>query len=98
MIEILRSIDPVVVSFIQALLREAGVTFHVADQHMSAVEGGINAFPCRVLVPADEAIEARRLLIEAGLEKELCPPAADNAHSAGHKSRWRATWRQEKFA
>ena len=98
MIEILRSIDPVVVSFIQAVLREAGVTFHVADQHMSAVEGGINAFPCRVLVAADEAIEARRLLVEAGLEKELCPPAADIPNATGHKSRWRAAWRQEKLA
>lgn len=69
--EILRTLDPVVVSFVEALLREASIAFHVADRNISVVEGGICAFPCRILVADDEAQAARRLLIDAGLEKEI---------------------------
>jgi hypothetical protein len=43
----------------------------VADNHMSALEGSIGAFPRRLLVPHDRAAQARRLMIEAGLAAEL---------------------------
>lgn len=65
--DVLRSNDPVVISFAQAVLREVGIANFVADQHMSVVEGSIGAFPRRLLVEAPDWDRARRLLAEAGL-------------------------------
>ncbi len=74
--EILRLADPVTISFVEALLRDAGIHFHVADRGINAIEGGSNsAFPSRVLVLEEDAPTARQLLIDAGLEAELRPPS-----------------------
>jgi hypothetical protein len=62
-----RSNDPVVISFAQSVLQQAGNANIVADQHMSTAEGSIGAFPRRLLVDAFDGGEARRLLDEAGL-------------------------------
>ena len=69
--ELMRTSDPVLISFVEALLREAGFAYHVADVNASAIEGSIGIFPRRVLVAADEHNRARRLLIDAGLAGEL---------------------------
>jgi hypothetical protein len=71
MIELLRSNDPVLLSFAEALLKEAGIRYQVADQNMSVMEGTIGILPRRVLVARDRHEEARRILTEAGLEREL---------------------------
>jgi hypothetical protein len=69
--ELLRSNDAVMMSFAQAVLREAGIESFVADQHMSIVEGSIGAFPRRLLVTPDSLSKARQLLDEAGLAEWL---------------------------
>lgn len=71
MVELVRTNDLVLISFIEALLSQAGVAFFVADQHMSAVEGSLGFLPRRILVDADEHERARRLMREAGLSGEL---------------------------
>lgn len=71
MLEVLRSNDPVVISFAQTVLRDAGIGNFVADQHISAVEGSIAAFPRRVRVAAEDFAQARRVLSEAGLQAWL---------------------------
>jgi hypothetical protein len=71
MIELMRSNDPVLLSFAEALLKEAGITHQVVDQNMSVMEGTIGILPRRVLVARDHHEEARRILTEAGLEREL---------------------------
>lgn len=71
MIELVRTNDLVLISFIEALLTEAGVAFFVADQHMSAVEGSLGFLPRRILIDADESERARRLMRDAGLSDEL---------------------------
>jgi hypothetical protein len=71
MIELLRSNDPVLLSFVQALLNEAGIRHQTFDQNMSVMEGSIGILPRRILVPRDDHEEARRILAEAGLEREL---------------------------
>ena len=48
--EMLRSNDAVLIDFAQSVLRQAGITSFVADQHISVVEGSIGAFPRRLLV------------------------------------------------
>ncbi len=69
--ELVRTNDIVLISLIESLLDEAGVSFFVADRHMSAVEGSLGFLPRRILVPADEMSRARRLLKDAGLAAEL---------------------------
>jgi Putative prokaryotic signal transducing protein len=65
--EVLRSNDPVVISFAQAVLQEVGIASFVADQHMSVVEGSIGIFPRRLLVHAQSWQAARHELADAGL-------------------------------
>ena len=71
MIELLRTNDLVLISLVEAILSEAEVGYFVADQHMSAVEGSTGFMRRRVMVVADQANQARRLLLEAGLGEEL---------------------------
>lgn len=65
--EILRTNDPVVVSYATALLGGLGVGAIVTDEYMSALEGSIGAWPRRILVEDDAQDAARRILTEAGL-------------------------------
>jgi hypothetical protein len=65
--ELLRSNDPVLLSYVSALLGEARVDFIVADLIMSVMEGSIGALPRRVLVAPESLLRARALLNEAGL-------------------------------
>ena len=69
--ELLRTNDPVLLSFVGTLLDEAGIAHTVADQNMSVIEGTIGILPRRILVVAEELEGARRLLAEAGLADEL---------------------------
>jgi hypothetical protein len=52
--------------FLAALLRDAGIECVLLDEHISAVEGSIGAFPRRLAVRAEDAERALRLLREAG--------------------------------
>lgn len=54
--EVLRTNDAVLLSFVEALLTDAGIGFGVLDAHTASVEGSILAIPRRVVVDdADEA-------------------------------------------
>ncbi len=71
MIELLRSNDPVLISFAEALLKEAGIEHATVDQNMSVVEGSLGILPRRMLVAREQHESARRLLADAGLGREL---------------------------
>jgi len=71
MIELLRTNDAVLISFVEALLRDAGVTYFIADSNMSVIEGSIGILPRRIMVADDRVDEARRLLADAGIAGEL---------------------------
>jgi hypothetical protein len=71
MIELIRTNDVVLLSFAESLMRDAGIVCMIADQSMSVLEGSLGLLPKRLLVAEDRADEARRLLIDAGLEAEL---------------------------
>lgn len=71
MIELFRSNDPVVISFAEALLRDAGIEHATVDQNMSIMEGSIGILPRRMLVVRRHHQAARRILEEAGLGREL---------------------------
>lgn len=59
--------EPVLLTYIEALLRNAGIPFDVADRHISLIEGSIGAFPRRVLVQDEHWSRAAELLKEADL-------------------------------
>ncbi|MBK1668453.1 hypothetical protein CKO28_10445 [Rhodovibrio sodomensis] len=66
--ELLRTNDPVKLSWIQALLADSGIEAVVLDTHTSIVEGSIGAIPRRLCVLAEDLERARRVLDEAGEE------------------------------
>ena len=68
--ELLRTNDLVRLSWVQALLADAGIDCLVLDQHTSLVEGSIGAIPRRLMVAERDHRRASALI--AAAEKELC--------------------------
>lgn len=71
MIELVRTNDAVVISFVRSLMRDAGIPILVADQNMSILDGSLGILPRRILVDADDAARARRILADAGIAHEI---------------------------
>jgi hypothetical protein len=69
--ELVRTNDAVIISFIESLLRDAGIGCFVADQNMSVLDGSIGVLPRRVMVVDDEFEAARRVLADAGIANEM---------------------------
>jgi hypothetical protein len=65
--ELLRTNDPVLLSYVSALMEGEGIDFIVADLNMSVLEGSIGALPRRFLVETDRIAQARDILTEAGI-------------------------------
>ncbi len=60
--ELRRSTDLVYVSWVRATLEADGIACVVLDEHISGIEGGISAFPRRIMVDDDVFDEAKNLL------------------------------------
>jgi hypothetical protein len=58
--------DPVRLSFLVALLADAGIEAMVLDLHASVMDGSVNAIPRRLAVADEDERQARRVLAEAG--------------------------------
>ncbi|UFN50976.1 DUF2007 domain-containing protein [Roseomonas sp. OT10] len=58
--------DLVRLGFLASLLRDAGIEPIVLDQHVSAMEGSIGAFPRRLAVRDGDASAALAILHQAG--------------------------------
>jgi hypothetical protein len=71
--DLIRTNDPVLISFVESLMRDAGIGCLVADSGMSILEGSVGIIPRRILVDPQMAAQARRLVIDAGLEEEHRP-------------------------
>lgn len=70
--ELLRTNDLVRLSFIEAVLADAGIDGLLMDHFTSAVEGSIGALPRRLMVPDEDFDRAQRLV------EELEDEATDN--------------------
>jgi hypothetical protein len=68
--ELIRSNDPVLISFATSVLTDASVQHTVTDTHMNVIDGSIGAVASRILVNPDQHDQARRLLEEAGVQLE----------------------------
>ncbi len=65
--ELMRINDPVLISYVDALLRGAGLEPVFLDRNMSVLEGSLGILPCRVLVDETDWDTARRLIVNADL-------------------------------
>ena len=77
--ELIRTNDPVTLSFIEALLNEQAIGHVTLDTNMSVLEGSIGILPRRILVEDASYRQARRILQEAGLGQELRPDSGNPA-------------------
>ena len=66
--ELLRTNDPVLISFVVSLLDESGIGNVVLDTHMSVLDGSIGILPRRIMVETDSLMQARRLLDQEGID------------------------------
>lgn len=64
--ELIRSNDPVRISWLQALLADAGIGCAVFDGHTASLEGNAAAIVRRIAVDDDDWLRARRVLADAG--------------------------------
>lgn len=71
MLELIRTNDAVIISFVEALMRDAGIGCFVADQNMSVLDGSIGVLPRRVMVANDDLNKARGILVDAGIANEI---------------------------
>lgn len=69
--ELIRTNNPVTISFAASLLKDAGIGHFVADQNMSIAEGSLGVLSSRLLVDSDRFDQARRLMVDAGIGDEL---------------------------
>ena len=66
--ELLRTNDLVLISWLTAVLGEVGIELIVFDTHTSILEGSANAIQRRVMVIAEDYLEAKRHFEEAAAE------------------------------
>ena len=74
--ELLRSNNVVRLSFLTALLADAGIEAVIFDSHTSIAEGSISAIPRRLMVTDEDFARARRVLIDSGESAGLQPAVA----------------------
>jgi len=66
--ELTRTNDMVKLSWLQALLADAGIGTLVLDLHTSIVEGSLGILPRRLMVDDGDYLRACRIMREAGEE------------------------------
>jgi len=76
--ELVRSNDPVFLSYVVHLLEEAGIESLLLDGHMSVLEGSIGVLPRRLMVPDEEWDAAETVLAEAEAKRDERPGPSDS--------------------
>lgn len=66
--ELLRTNDVVKLSWLEALLSDAGIEILVLDHHTSVLEGSIGILPRRLMVGDGDYKRARQVMLDAGEE------------------------------
>ena len=69
--DLLRTTDPTVIAFAQALLEGEGIASFAMDVHMSVLDGSLGFLPRRVMVADRDLFLARAICRDNGLEP--CP-------------------------
>ena len=66
--ELIKTNDLATIAHIKLLLANESIDYFELDVHMSALEGSINVFPRRILVPDGAIVEAEKILLDNGIE------------------------------
>lgn len=66
--QLLRSNDPTVIAFAQALLLGEGIDCFELDVNISVLEGSIGILPRRLMVRATDLDEARTVMRDNGID------------------------------
>jgi hypothetical protein len=66
--ELLRTTDPTLIPFTQALLSAEDIDCFVLDANMSVLEGSLGILPRRVMVRREDLFRARAILRDNGVE------------------------------
>jgi len=66
--EILRTNNPVLISYVRSQLMDAGIESVEFDSHIANLEGGVTAIPCRVMVIDADFDRARSALADSKLD------------------------------
>ena len=65
--EILRTNNPVLISYVRSLLMDAGIESVEFDSHISNMEGSVSAIPCRLMVLEADVDRALSTLADSKL-------------------------------
>ncbi len=65
---ILRTNDPVLISYARSLLMDAGIKSVEFDSHIANMEGSVSAIPCRLMVIDADVDRARSTLADSKLD------------------------------
>ena len=76
--EVVRTNDAVLLSFVEVLLRDAGIASMIADQNMSVLEGSIGVLPRRLLVADEDYEAAMRVMADVEQLREMGDDGAVN--------------------
>ena len=63
--EVLKSNNPVELSFAEVVLKDAGIASVVFDDHMSVMDGSMVILPRRLMVATDDEARAKALIADA---------------------------------
>ncbi|MCC3305506.1 DUF2007 domain-containing protein [Sneathiella sp. HT1-7] len=64
--ELIRCNDPVLISYIVAVLKDEQIEAIVLDEHTSILEGSIGAIQRRIMVTEDDHAAAQQILVDIG--------------------------------
>jgi len=73
--ELLRTNDQVLLSWTEALLKDANIPTYLLDSHTSVVEGSIGALPRRLMIDDGDDVKAKEILESAGIRVTSSRPA-----------------------
>lgn len=63
--DVLKTNDPVLLNFAEALLADAGIQAVVFDTHMSIMDGSLGVLPRRLMVSEEDYVRAKEVLADA---------------------------------
>jgi Putative prokaryotic signal transducing protein len=81
--ELLRTNDPVLISYASSVLADDNIGVFVADEHTSVVEGSLGILPRRLLVLPEDLARARMALTAAGVDRTLLSSASGDGIGDG---------------
>ncbi|MEP3653945.1 MAG: DUF2007 domain-containing protein [Litorimonas sp.] len=81
MLCLIRTMNPVTLSFAQAVLKDAGIESFLFDMNASVLDGSTIIVRKRLMIIDDDEIEARELLEDAGIGHELESPLPEKSQA-----------------